>query len=151
MRAVIQLVRYAKVEVEEQTRGKIEKGLMILLGVTHDDEQADIDWLVKKISNLRIFKDEADKMNLSIKDVEGDALVISQFTLYANAKKGNRPSYVRSAPADISIPLYEKFVQSLDAAFEGSVHTGEFGAYMQVSLLNDGPVTIILDSRQRDF
>lgn len=151
MRAVIQRVSHAKVEVAERTTGAIEKGLMVLLGVTHEDTQADIDWLVKKIANLRIFTDEYGKMNLSVKDVNGDILVVSQFTLYGNAKKGNRPSYIRSAPPEVSIPLYEQFLKTLDQAFEGKVATGEFGAKMAVSLLNDGPVTIIIDSKQPEF
>lgn len=148
MRAVIQRVRYSKVVVEGRTTGEIEKGLLVLLGVTHTDERSDIDWLIKKITNLRIFNDEQGKMNLSVKDVGGDILVVSQFTLYADSKKGNRPSYIRSAPPDFSIPMYENFVELLSLNFEGNVATGEFGAMMEVSLLNDGPVTIILDSKE---
>lgn len=148
MRAVIQRVSHSKVVVEGRTTGEIEKGLLVLLGVTHADERADIDWLIKKITNLRIFNDEQGKMNLSVKDIGGDILVVSQFTLYADAKKGNRPSYIRSAPPDVSIPMYENFVELLALNFEGKVATGEFGAMMEVSLLNDGPVTIILDSKE---
>ncbi|MEM8888160.1 MAG: D-aminoacyl-tRNA deacylase [Bacteroidota bacterium] len=148
MRAVIQRVSHSKVVVEGRTTGEIEKGLLVLLGVTHTDERADIDWLIKKITNLRIFNDEHGKMNLSVKDVGGDILVVSQFTLYADSKKGNRPSYIRSAPPDFSIPMYENFVELLALNFEGKVATGEFGAMMEVSLLNDGPVTIILDSKE---
>ena len=148
MRAVIQRVSHSKVVVEGRTTGEIEKGLLVLLGVTHTDERADIDWLIKKITNLRIFNDEHGKMNLSVKDVGGDILVVSQFTLYADSKKGNRPSYIRSAPSDFSIPMYENFVELLALNFEGKVATGEFGAMMEVSLLNDGPVTIILDSKE---
>ncbi|MEZ4849042.1 MAG: D-aminoacyl-tRNA deacylase [Bacteroidia bacterium] len=150
MRAVIQRVSFSKVEVEGEVVGEIPQGLMVLLGITHEDNEDDIAWMIKKITQLRIFNDEAGKMNLSVQDVGGDILVISQFTLYANAKKGNRPSYIRSAPPDISIPLYEKFLEQLRVSFSGKVATGEFGASMQVSLLNNGPVTIILDSRE-DF
>ncbi|MCB0844655.1 MAG: D-tyrosyl-tRNA(Tyr) deacylase [Bacteroidetes bacterium] len=150
MRAVIQRVSFSKVEVEGEVVGEIPQGLMVLLGITHEDNEDDIAWMIKKITQLRIFNDEAEKMNLSVQDVGGDILVISQFTLYANAKKGNRPSYIRSAPPDISIPLYEKFLEQLRVSFSGKVATGEFGASMQVSLLNNGPVTIILDSRE-DF
>ena len=150
MRAVIQRVSFSKVEVEGEVVGEIPQGLMVLLGITHEDNEDDIAWMIKKITQLRIFNDEAEKMNLSVQDVGGDILVISQFTLYANAKKGNRPSYIRSAPPDISIPLYEKFLEQLRVSFSGKVATGEFGASVQVSLLNNGPVTIILDSRE-DF
>ncbi|MEM6346846.1 MAG: D-aminoacyl-tRNA deacylase [Bacteroidota bacterium] len=148
MRVVIQRVQHSKVVVEGETVGQIGAGLMVLLGVTHDDTEADINWLVKKITKMRIFNDDAGKMNLSVEDVGGDILVISQFTLYANARKGNRPSYIRSAPPDVSIPLYEQFVKTLRSQFSGQVETGEFGAMMEVSLLNDGPVTIILDSKE---
>lgn len=151
MRAVIQRVQFSKVVVEGQTTGEIGPGLLVLLGVTHDDTDKDIAWLVKKITHLRIFRDDADKMNLSVQDIGGDILVVSQFTLYANAKKGNRPSYIRSAPPDVAIPLYERFLAQLKSAFSGAVATGEFGAMMEVSLLNDGPVTIILDSREQEF
>lgn len=151
MRAILQRVQYSKVEVNQEIVGEIPHGLLVLLGVTHDDTSTDIDWLIRKIINLRIFTDEQDKMNLSVQDIKGDILVISQFTLYANSKKGNRPSYIRSAPPAISIPMYEAFVQQLRESFSGKVETGEFGADMAVSLLNDGPVTIILDSRQQDF
>jgi D-tyrosyl-tRNA(Tyr) deacylase len=151
MRAVIQRVQFSKVVVEGQTTGEIGPGLLVLLGVTHDDTDKDIAWLVKKIVNLRIFRDDAGKMNLSVQDIGGDILVVSQFTLYANAKKGNRPSYIRSAPPDVAIPLYERFLTQLKSTFSGAVATGEFGAMMEVSLLNDGPVTIILDSREQEF
>jgi len=124
---------------------------LVLLGITHDDAEKDIDWIVKKLINLRIFKDEADKMNLSVQDVGGGILVVSQFTLFANSKKGNRPSYTRSAPPPLAIPLYERFLEKLRIAFSGPIQTGEFGANMQVSLLNDGPVTIILDSKNPEL
>jgi len=148
MRVVIQRVQHSKVVVEGETIGQIGPGLMVLLGITHDDTEADINWLVKKIIKMRIYNDDAGKMNLSVEDIGGDILVISQFTLYANARKGNRPSYIRSAPPDVSIPLYEQFVKTLQSQFSGKVETGEFGAMMEVSLLNDGPVTIILDSKE---
>lgn len=151
MRAVIQRVRFSKVEVAGQIVGEIPAGLLVLLGITHDDSASDIDWLVRKIPQLRIFNDDQGKMNLSVQDVGGDILVISQFTLYANSRKGNRPSYIRSAPPEISIPLYEAFVDTLRQQFSGQVATGEFGADMAVSLLNDGPVTIILDSRDQEL
>lgn len=151
MRAVIQRVKYANVKVAGNTVGEIGQGLLVLLGITHDDQASDQDWLLKKLINLRIFNDADGKMNLSVSDVGGGMLVVSQFTLYADAKKGNRPSYIRSAPPTISIPLYESFVAGLKAQFAGPIATGEFGAMMDVELLNDGPVTIILDSRQQDF
>ena len=147
MRALIQRVKHARVEIDGNINGKIGQGLLVLLGITHDDGQEDIDWLVRKITQLRIFNDEDDKMNLSIQDVEGDILLVSQFTLFAQVKKGNRPSYTRSAPPDIAIPLYEQFIKCLDEGFDGKVETGEFGAKMEVSLLNDGPVTIMMDSQ----
>ncbi|MEL6672199.1 MAG: D-aminoacyl-tRNA deacylase [Bacteroidota bacterium] len=151
MRALIQRVAHSQVVVEGEITGKIERGLLVLLGVTHEDGQEDIDWLVKKITQLRIFNDEAGKMNLSVEDIGGDILVISQFTLFADAKKGNRPSYIRSARPEVSIPLYEAFLSNLRSKFSGAVATGIFGAEMKVTLLNDGPVTLMLDSRQRDF
>lgn len=151
MRIVIQRVREARVDIAGETTGQIGQGLLALLGILADDGPADIDWLVKKLVKLRIFSDAEGKMNLSVEDVGGGILLVSQFTLYADAKKGNRPSYIRSAPPEIAIPLYEQFTATLREAFAGPVETGEFGADMQVSLLNDGPVTIILDSRQRDF
>ena len=151
MRAVIQRVSRASVTVAGNTIGEIEQGLLVLLGVTHDDSAADSEWLIKKIVQLRIFNDADGKMNLSVEDVAGGILVVSQFTLFADAKKGNRPSYIRSAPPAVSVPLYEEFLQMLRQRFQGPIATGEFGAKMDVSLLNDGPVTIILDSRQQDF
>lgn len=147
MRALIQRVREASVTIDGQVHGEIEGGILVLLGITHDDTDKDIDWLIRKITNLRIFNDEAGKMNLSVNDVNGGLLVISQFTLFADAKKGNRPSYTKSAPPTIAIPLYEEFIRRLRADFEGPVETGQFGADMKVSLLNDGPVTIMLDSQ----
>jgi len=151
MRAVIQRVSQARVEVESQLTGQIQEGLLVLLGIAPEDQDADIDYLIRKIVQLRIFKDEAGKMNRSVQDIGGGLLVVSQFTLYADTKKGNRPSYLRSAPPDQAIPLYERFLARLRDRFEGPVATGEFGAYMQVSLLNDGPVTLVLDSQQPTF
>jgi D-tyrosyl-tRNA(Tyr) deacylase len=151
MRAIIQRVSAASVQVADLTVGEIGQGLLVLLGVTHDDTATDIDWLLKKLVQLRIFSDADGKMNLSVEDVQGGILVVSQFTLYADAKKGNRPSYIRSAPPAIAVPLYEQFVATLRSRFTGPVATGSFGAMMAVSLVNDGPVTIILDSRQQDF
>lgn len=151
MRAVLQRVSRARVEVEDRTTGEIEMGLLVLLGVTDTDTEEDIQWMVKKVLNLRIFTDEDGKMNRSVKDVGGDLLVVSQFTLYANSKKGNRPSFTRSAPPAFSIPMYERFLDTVRSQFSGKVGTGEFGAKMEVSLLNSGPVTIILDSKQPDI
>lgn len=148
MRALIQRVQHSRVVVAGKEVGAIGPGLLILLGITHDDTQSDMDWLLKKIPKLRIFDDPEGKMNLSVTDIGGEILVVSQFTLFANCQKGNRPSYIRSAPPDISLPMYEQFVAQLRATFSGKVATGEFGAMMEVSLLNDGPVTIMLDSRQ---
>lgn len=147
MRTVIQRVSHAKVEIEDVVKGHIGQGLLILLGITHDDNEQDIDWMIRKIVNLRIFNDGDGKMNLSVTDIGGELLVVSQFTLYANSKKGNRPSYIDSAHPDVAIPLYEKFLEHLGKAFGGKIATGEFGAMMNVSLLNEGPVTIILDSK----
>ncbi|MEM7512552.1 MAG: D-aminoacyl-tRNA deacylase [Bacteroidota bacterium] len=151
MRALIQRVSHASVVVEGETLGDIQQGLLVLLGITHEDKETDQEWLIRKILNLRIFNDEAGKMNVSVQDIEGEILVISQFTLFANSKKGNRPSYIRSAPPAVSIPLYENFLKSLKTQFSGKVASGEFGADMKVSLLNDGPVTILLDSQQQEI
>ena len=151
MRALIQRVSHAAVEVENQTVGKIDAGLLVLLGITTEDDEQDIQWLIKKIIQLRIFNDEEGKMNRSVQDIGGDLLVISQFTLFADCKKGNRPSYIRSAHPDIAIPIYEQFLKLLQMQFSGNVETGEFGAAMKVNLLNDGPVTLMLDSKQKSF
>lgn len=151
MRAVIQCVSSCKVQVGNKSVGEIDKGLCILLAITQEDSIEDIEWLVKKITNLRIFRDEAGKMNLSVKDIQGEILVISQFTLYANIKKGNRPSYLRSAKPEIAIPMYESFLTHLRSVFTGNIQTGSFGAMMSVSLVNEGPVTLILDSKDPSF
>ena len=146
MRAVIQRVKSCSVDIAGQTVGSIGAGMLILLGVEAADTAEDIDWLVGKISRLRIFDDENGVMNLDINQVAGRALVVSQFTLYASTKKGNRPSYIRSAPEPISRPMYEQFVAKLSQTLGTDVPTGEFGVDMQVSLVNDGPVTILFDT-----
>jgi D-tyrosyl-tRNA(Tyr) deacylase len=150
MRVVIQRVQRCSVEVEGKIIGEIGKGLAILLGVEEADTQEDIDWLCGKISRLRIFDDENGVMNLDIQQADGRAIVISQFTLYASTKKGNRPSYIRSAKEAISRPMYERFLATLATTLGAEVEHGEFGADMQVSLVNDGPVTICIDSKNRE-
>lgn len=144
MKFVVQRVKNASVEVDEKIVGKINKGFLVLIGVTHEDTKENADYLVKKLINLRIFRDEEEKMNLSLKDVEGELLLISQFTLYANCEKGNRPSFVEAAKADKANQLYEYIIEECKKQIE-VVETGIFGADMKVSLLNDGPVTIILE------
>ena len=150
MRAVIQRVSSASVTIGGQVKSSIGKGLLILLGVGYEDGQEDIDWLVKKISGLRIFDDEAGVMNRSVVDVEGEALVVSQFTLMASTKKGNRPSYIHAAGHEIAVPLYESFCAALSEAVGKPVGTGEFGADMKVALVNDGPVTICIDTKNKE-
>ena len=147
MRVVIQRVSLGSVEVEGKTVGQVGPGLLLLLGIGQEDDETDADWLVKKIIQLRIFSDSDDKMNLSVQDIGGEILVISQFTLFADYKKGNRPSYIRSAPPVVAIPLYEKFLGLLRSQFSGNVACGIFGAKMKVSLVNEGPVTICMDSK----
>lgn len=151
MRIIIQRVAQASVEINKNIKGQIGKGLLLLVGITADDTEEDLKWIASKVSQLRIFSDEQDKMNLSVQDVAGDILVISQFTLYASTKKGNRPSYTNAAPPNLAIPLYERFIKILEDALGKQVQTGEFGADMKVSLLNDGPVTIIMDSKNKDL
>ena len=151
MRIVLQRVSKASVTINQQVKSAISLGLLILIGVEYDDTHDDIDWLVKKVSQLRIFDDENGVMNKSMMDIDGEALVVSQFTLHANTKKGNRPSYIRASKPDFAIPMYERFVAQLSNTIGKSVGTGEFGADMKVELLNDGPVTIIIDSKNRDF
>ena len=146
MRVVIQRVKRASVEVENQIIGEIAKGLLVLVGIENADCQEDIDWLCKKICNLRIFDDEEGVMNKSLIEVDGDILAISQFTLHARTKKGNRPSYIHAAKPDISIPLYESFLLALEKECGKKPQRGKFGAEMQVALVNDGPVTITIDS-----
>lgn len=149
MIVVVQKVSEASVEIEKKVTGRINKGILILLGIEEADSQEDIDWLVKKIVNLRIFLDPEDKMNLSCQDVNGDYLVVSQFTLLASTKKGNRPSYSKSAKPEIAIPLYNDFIYKLGIKSGKKIETGEFGAMMNVSLVNDGPVTIIMDTKNK--
>ncbi len=149
MRVVIQRVREASVTIDGKVRSAIGQGLLVLLGVGPDDGQEDLDWLVRKVAGLRIFDDEAGVMNRSVVEVGGEALVVSQFTLMASTRKGNRPSYTGAAGHSIAIPLYEAFCQLLSREIGRPVGTGEFGADMKVSLVNDGPVTICIDSRNR--
>jgi D-tyrosyl-tRNA(Tyr) deacylase len=151
MRVVIQRVSQASVTINKKVKSSIRNGLLILLGIEDADESEDIDWMVKKISQLRIFNDEEGVMNKSLMDIDGDALVVSQFTLHASTKKGNRPSYIRASKPDFAIPMYELFVSNLSQTLNKTVGTGEFGANMKVELLNDGPVTIIIDSKNKDF
>ena len=150
MKAVIQRVSHASVTIEEALKSSIGKGLLILLGVADSDGKEDADWLVKKIAALRIFDDDAGVMNLSVQDIDGEVLVVSQFTLLASTKKGNRPSYIHAAKHEISIPLYEYFCSRLSEELGKPVATGEFGAMMQVSLVNDGPVTICMDTKNKE-
>lgn len=150
MRVVIQRVKKASVHINDALKSEIGAGLLILLGIEEIDSQEDIDWLCKKIVNLRIFDDENGVMNKSILDTGGNILVVSQFTLMASTKKGNRPSYIRAARPEISIPLYEQFCRSLEEMLEKPIYTGEFGADMQVSLVNNGPVTICMDTHNKE-
>lgn len=150
MRALIQRVKHADVVIDGHVNGEIGPGLLVLLGVHITDTQEDIDWLVKKVSQLRVFDDENGVMNRSVMDVDGEVLVVSQFTLYASTKKGNRPSYINAAPPEAAVPLYEAFVESMSTAIVKRVPTGVFGADMKVSLLNDGPVTIMIDTKNKE-
>ncbi len=150
MRVVIQRVTQAKVTIEGMINGQIDQGFLILLGICNDDTQEDITWLVKKIANLRVFGDENDVMNRSILDINGNCLVICQFTLYASYKKGNRPSWFRAGTHEHSIPLYNSFCHQLSDAIGKTVATGKFGADMKVQLLNDGPVTICMDTKNKE-
>ena len=149
MIAVIQRVSEASVTIDNQVKGSIGAGFMILLGITHTDTQEDVEWLSKKIVGMRIFSDEEGKMNLDLKAIEGDILLISQFTLHASTKKGNRPSFIEAAKPDIAIPLYESMIAQLEKELGKSIQTGEFGADMKVALINDGPVTIVIDSKNK--
>ncbi len=150
MKTVIQRVSSASVTINEKTVSKIETGLLILVGIENEDTTEDINWLTKKIVNLRIFNDENDVMNRSLIDVNGNVIVVSQFTLHASTKKGNRPSYIKAAKPEIAIPIYQKFVATLEQQLHKKIGTGEFGADMKVSLINDGPVTILIDSKNKD-
>ena len=150
MRTVIQRVANASVTVEGKVVSEIQKGLLVFVGIEEADTQEDLDWLVTKITQLRIFNDENEVMNLSVQDIDGDVLVVSQFTLHAATKKGNRPSYIKAAKPDFAIPMYERFVKALESKLGKKVPTGIFGADMKVLLLNDGPVTIQMDSKNKE-
>ena len=150
MRLVIQRVTHASVTIEGKVKSAIGPGLLILVGVESADTTEDVDWLVRKVAALRIFDDEQGVMNRSVQDINGEALVVSQFTLFASTKKGNRPSWLKAAPHDIPVPLYEAFCQRLSQAMGKPVGTGEFGADMKVELLNDGPVTILMDTKNKE-
>jgi D-tyrosyl-tRNA(Tyr) deacylase len=150
MRVVIQRVSKASVTISNENVAEIGNGLLILIGIEDIDLNEDVNWLVGKIVNLRIFPDENDVMNLSVKDVNGEVIVVSQFTLHASTKKGNRPSYIKAAKPDFAIPMYEKFVSKLETELEKEIQTGQFGADMKVALINDGPVTIIIDSKNKE-
>ena len=149
MLAVIQRVSQASVTIDGQIKGQINWGFLVLLGITHTDTREDVEWLSKKIVGMRIFSDDEGKMNLDLSAVDGNILLISQFTLHASTKKGNRPSFIEAARPDVAIPLYEQMIQQLADDLGKPIQTGEFGADMKVSLLNDGPVTIIIDSKNR--
>jgi D-tyrosyl-tRNA(Tyr) deacylase len=150
MRAVIQRIKSASVMIDGQIKSEIGTGLLIFVGIEEDDDQEDIDWLCGKILRLRIFDDSEGIMNLSVADISGDIMVISQFTLFASTRKGNRPSYIKAAKPEIAITLYEQFISELKRGYQKEVKTGEFGALMKISLLNDGPVTIIIDTKIRE-
>ena len=150
MRAVIQRVSEASVMVDEKITGAIKTGLLVLLGIEDIDTREDIEWLSGKIVNLRIFNDENGVMNISLKDVDGDILLVSQFTLHASAKKGNRPSYIRASKPDVAVPMYEQMITQLEKDSGKKIQTGIFGADMKVRLLNDGPVTIVMDTKNKE-
>ncbi|MDG2401199.1 MAG: D-aminoacyl-tRNA deacylase [Akkermansiaceae bacterium] len=150
MRIVLQRVSQASVTIKGNKTSEIGPGLVILLGIESSDDQNDIDWLIRKIINMRIFDDEGGKMNLSLRDKSGEALVVSQFTLHASTKKGNRPSFIKAAPPEISKPLYQSFCETFSRELGRPLERGIFGAMMEVSLINDGPVTIVIDSRDRE-
>ena len=150
MKVVIQRVSQASVTIDEKIVAAIQNGLLVLVGIEDVDSQEDIDWLAAKVANIRIFGDEKQVMNLSVKDIGGDVIVVSQFTLHANTKKGNRPSYSKASKPEVAIPLYENFVNTLELELGKKVQTGVFGADMKVLLLNDGPVTIIMDSKNKE-
>ncbi len=149
MKTVIQRVSKASVTIDKKKVAMIEKGLLILIGIEDKDTQEDINWLSKKITNLRIFNDENEVMNKSLKDSGGNAIIVSQFTLHASTKKGNRPSYLKASKPDFAIPMYEKFIEQIENELGKKVQTGTFGADMKVSLINDGPITIIIDSKEK--
>ncbi|MFN7675907.1 D-aminoacyl-tRNA deacylase [Flavobacterium sp.] len=150
MKAIIQRVSESSVTIDSKVVANIQKGLLVLVGFEDSDTQEDILWLTSKIANLRIFGDENDVMNLSLKDVEGDIIIVSQFTLHASTKKGNRPSYIKAAKPEIAVPLYEAFIAQMETELGKKVQTGQFGADMKVALVNDGPVTIVIDTKKRE-
>ena len=150
MKAVIQRVSQSSVTINEEIVAQIQQGLLVLVGIEDADIQEDINWLTSKIANLRIFEDENKVMNLSLKDIDGEMIVVSQFTLHAATKKGNRPSYIKASKPEVAIPLYESFVQQMEIELGKKIQTGQFGADMKVSLINDGPVTIIIDTKNKE-
>ena len=150
MKAVIQRVSQSSVTINEEIVAQIQQGLLVLVGIEDADNQEDINWLTSKIANLRIFEDENEVMNLSLKDIDGEMIVVSQFTLHALTKKGNRPSYIKASKPEIAIPLYESFVKQMEIELGKKVQTGQFGADMKVGLVNDGPVTIIIDTKNKE-
>ena len=150
MKVVIQRVSQASVTVNQKKVASIKTGFLVLVGIVNEDTQEDINWLSKKIANLRVFSDQDNLLNLSIKDINGDIIVVSQFTLQASTKKGNRPSYIKAAKPEVSILLYQNFIKQLEVEMEKSIQTGEFGADMQVELINNGPVTIVMDSKNKE-
>ena len=150
MRVVIQKVTHASVDIEKQTVASINKGLLVLVGIEDNNTDEDIAWLSAKIVNLRVFEDDKGVMNLSVKDVDGQVLIVSQFTLHAATKKGNRPSYIRAAHPEVAIPIYEAFIKQVETLLGKKVPTGQFGAMMQVNLSNDGPVTIFIDTKNKE-
>ena len=150
MKAVIQRVSQSSVTINNEIVAQIQQGLLVLVGIEDADNQEDINWLTSKIANLRIFADENDVMNLSLKDIDGEMIVVSQFTLHALTKKGNRPSYIKASKPEIAIPLYESFIQQMEIELGKKVQTGQFGADMKVGLVNDGPVTIIIDTKNKE-
>jgi D-tyrosyl-tRNA(Tyr) deacylase len=149
LKVVIQRVSSASVTIETEIVANIQRGLLVLVGIEDDDSQEDINWLSQKIINLRIFGDANEVMNLSVKDIQGEIIIVSQFTLYASTKKGNRPSYIKASKPETAIPLYEKFVKQMELELGKKIQTGKFGADMKVELVNDGPVTIIIDSKNK--
>ena len=150
MKAVIQRVSQSSVTINEEIVAQIQQGLLVLVGIEDADIQEDINWLTSKIANLRIFEDESEIMNLSLKDIDGEMIVVSQFTLHALTKKGNRPSYIKASKPEIAIPLYESFVQQMEIELGKKIQTGQFGADMKVGLVNNGPVTIIIDTKNKE-
>lgn len=150
MRVVLQRVLEASVEIDREIKGAIKNGILVLVGIEEADDESDVEWLCNKILKMRIFNDENGVMNLSLQEINGELLIISQFTLHASTKKGNRPSYIKAAKPEVAIPLYKSFIRKLEELLEKKPETGKFGADMKVSLINDGPVTIIMDSKQKE-